>query len=239
MKLLDKEKLEKLINEGLTTQQIADELKLSRATITRNKTYYGFRSQFYSKKHNIKKCLNCSKDFNSLISEDRKFCSQSCSAVYINLCKGDNKLNEYGIIEKDGELFKLCKNCEQSFLVERKRMSESKKFCSSKCHRNYEEKLRFQEVENNGNVSQKTIKLYLIKKYGNKCMCCAWDKVNPTSKKVPIELEHIDGNSENNKLENLKLLCPNCHSLTPTYKALNKGKGRHQRMKRYNEGKSY
>lgn len=82
-------------------------------------------------------------------------------------------------------------------------------------------------------------KSYLIEKYGNKCMDCGWCEVNKTSNKIPIELEHIDGNSENNILDNLKLLCPNCHSLTSTYRALNKGNGRHKRMERYNDGKSY
>jgi hypothetical protein len=43
---------------------------------------------------------------------------------------------------------------------------------------------------------------------------------------VPVRLDHIDGNWENNKPENLRLLCPNCDSLTETYCALNKGKGR-------------
>ena len=70
-------------------------------------------------------------------------------------------------------------------------------------------------------------------------MECGWCEINKYSGNVPIELEHIDGNSENNSLENLKLLCPNCHSLTPTYKALNTGNGRHSRRKRYEEGKSY
>ena len=70
-------------------------------------------------------------------------------------------------------------------------------------------------------------------------MECGWNKINPITNKVPIELEHIDGNSENNSLDNLKLLCPNCHSLTPTYKALNIGNGRYKRMKRYKDGKSY
>lgn len=70
-------------------------------------------------------------------------------------------------------------------------------------------------------------------------MECGWCEVNPISGKVPIELEHIDGDSNNNSLENLKLLCPNHHSLTPTYKYLNKGKGRHSRRERYNKGKSY
>jgi hypothetical protein len=70
-------------------------------------------------------------------------------------------------------------------------------------------------------------------------MECGWDKINPVSKKCPIELEHIDGNSENNDLINLKLLYPNCHSLTSTYKNLNRGNGIHEKMIRYKEGKSF
>lgn len=62
-------------------------------------------------------------------------------------------------------------------------------------------------------------------------MKCGWSKINPTTGKVPIQLEHIDGNSENNSLDNLKLLCPNCHSLTSTYGALNKGNGRKNRKR--------
>ena len=70
---------------------------------------------------------------------------------------------------------------------------------------------------------------YLREKYDNKCCECGWHKVNPYTKKVPLDVEHIDGNYRNNKEENLKLLCPNCHSLTPTYKGANKGKGRKER----------
>ena len=46
---------------------------------------------------------------------------------------------------------------------------------------------------------------------------------------IILELDHIDGNSENNGEQNLRCLCPNCHSQTPTYKAKNIGKGRKQR----------
>lgn len=52
---------------------------------------------------------------------------------------------------------------------------------------------------------------------------CGWDN---DKKPVNVELEHIDGNSSNNNLSNLILLCPNCHSCTPTYKSKNRGKGR-------------
>ncbi len=39
---------------------------------------------------------------------------------------------------------------------------------------------------------------------------------------VPLELDHIDGNHQNNTLDNLRLLCPNCHALTPTFRGKNK-----------------
>ena len=43
-------------------------------------------------------------------------------------------------------------------------------------------------------------------------------------KEIPLELDHIDGNKHNNTLENLRILCPNCHALTPTYRTKNIGK---------------
>lgn len=41
---------------------------------------------------------------------------------------------------------------------------------------------------------------------------------------IPLELDHIDGDRTNNLLENLRLLCPNCHALTPTYRGRNIGR---------------
>ena len=69
---------------------------------------------------------------------------------------------------------------------------------------------------------------------GGDCTECSWN-----GKELVLELEHIDGNAMNNKEENLSLLCPNCHSQTPTYKGRNVGNGRHWRRERYAKGKSY
>lgn len=55
----------------------------------------------------------------------------------------------------------------------------------------------------------------------DKCEICGWNKRRLGEKYTPCELHHKDGNRTNHKLENLQLLCPNCHSLTSTHRAKN------------------
>ena len=71
----------------------------------------------------------------------------------------------------------------------------------------------------------------LIQIRGELCEDCGWDRRHTITGRVPLEVDHVDGNYENNAINNLKLLCPNCHSLTSTYRNLNKGKGRDYRRK--------
>lgn len=54
-----------------------------------------------------------------------------------------------------------------------------------------------------------------------------------------LVLDHIDGDASNNRRGNLRLICPNCDSQLPTYKARNRGRGRHSRRQRYANGQSY
>jgi len=68
-------------------------------------------------------------------------------------------------------------------------------------------------------------------KHDSKCEQCGWGETHPTTGLVPLTIDHIDGDWTNNKPKNLKLLCPNCHSLTPTYGSLNKGRGRKDRYR--------
>ena len=76
------------------------------------------------------------------------------------------------------------------------------------------------------------IRRYLFTKYDSKCCLCGWCCVSKYTKKIPLEVDHVDGDWKDFSEENLQLLCPNCHSLTPFHKALNKGRGRpHQRVK--------
>lgn len=78
-------------------------------------------------------------------------------------------------------------------------------------------------------------KSLLIKLRGKKCEVCFHTQW--CGKEIPIELDHIDGNPENGTSENLRLICPNCHAQTSTYKGKNAGKVQNSKrsgvMKRY------
>ena len=116
------------------------------------------------------------------------------------------------------------------------------KFCSNKCQgdfkqRNWVELWKKGQVQGNIGITSRNIsthlRKYLIEKFYNKCSICGWSQKHPITGIVPLEIEHIDGNSENNQENNLKLLCPNCHALTSFYKNLNRGNGRKWRMNKY------
>ena len=112
------------------------------------------------------------------------------------------------------------------------------RYCSTKCQQNYANKLRVEKwlngydnpVNTNG-LLRPWARRYLFEKFKNKCCLCGWGEINKTTGKIPLEVDHIDGNYKNNEISNLRLLCPNCHSLTSNYKSLNKGKGRSKRKR--------
>jgi len=217
------------INVNKTEKAI--KVKLGKLGLKQNKAKY----------YETINCLVCEKPIISLIVEGRKFCSSKCAATHNNALRikkiKQEKINKRHRNTYNKQKNNHCLNC--NTLVHNT-------YCNAKCQREHRLKVIFSKIERNEpiqigkeNTNHKYYKKYLIYKHGEKCMECGWNSINLHSNKVPIELEHIDGHSENDNLENLKLLCPNCHSLTSTYKSLNKGNGRHNRMKRYSEGKSY
>ncbi len=124
-----------------------------------------------------------------------------------------------------------CLNCN-------KEIKKSNKYCSNKCQKEYEYKSYIEEWKTNKVTGLKGeyqisnhIKTYLFNKYNKKCAKCGWGETNKFTRKIPLEVEHIDGNYKNNNEDNLILLCPNCHSLTSTYKGANLNNGRKERSK--------
>ncbi len=67
-------------------------------------------------------------------------------------------------------------------------------------------------------------RLFLEKIKKPKCEICGWEKVSKDGR-IPVELDHINGDHYDNRIENLRILCPNCHSLQSTHRGRNKKKG--------------
>lgn len=121
------------------------------------------------------------------------------------------------------------------------------KYCSNKCQASYQYKVYIESwlagevtgLQRLGIVSGH-VKRYLREKFNNQCCICGWSETNVITGKVPLVADHIDGNWRNNNEANLRLICPNCDSLSATYAALNKGRGRKDRKvsKRVEEARS-
>lgn len=56
-----------------------------------------------------------------------------------------------------------------------------------------------------------------------KCEECGWAKTSIDGR-IPLELDHVNGVKSDNQIKNLRILCPNCHSLKPTHRGRNKNK---------------
>jgi len=142
---------------------------------------------------------------------------------------------------KNVKRYKYCKKCYGFWsLLKGNRCivcdePSGNKYCSHDCQ-NRKLYLDYIELWHKGEKSgrkgkyiSKYVRHYLFEKYDNKCSKCGWGEINLVTNKIPLEVEHIDGNFMNNVPDNLTLLCPNCHSLTSTFGYLNAGNGRKSR----------
>lgn len=66
---------------------------------------------------------------------------------------------------------------------------------------------------------------FKFKEANYSCTSCGFNKLRDDGSSI-LQIDHIDGNHLNNDIDNLRVLCPNCHAMTPTYGPRNKKKGR-------------
>lgn len=172
------------------------------------------RIENYNKNPNL--CCRCKQ---SLKYEKRKnkFCSHSCAQSFNNI-----GIRRHGIQKNK------CLNCEN--IVGR----NSTKYCSHKCRVEYIWKQWCLEVETLGFFEGYTAsdsggpaskpKRYILQKQNNKCSICGIDSWQ--GKPVPFVLDHINGDSTNWRIENMRVVCRNCDGQLDTYCGRNRGKGK-------------
>lgn len=124
----------------------------------------------------------------------------------------------------------ICIQCGSTALIWKYSKSAGK-YCSHACQKAHEYKVfisKWIDGEVSGTVGKKGIskhvRRYMFEKYNSKCCLCGWGESHPLDGRIPLEVDHIDGDWKNTTEANLRLICPNCHSLTHTYKSRNRGK---------------
>ncbi len=148
-------------------------------------------------------CLEC----DTPLSGDRrkKFCNRSCSAKFNNRSR----------------VKFVCKGCGNPT------HSVNRDYCTGECKQNHLERMWFAgEIDGNGTYSVRSfVRKYLHKKSNDSCELCGFSTKHPDGNSI-LQVDHIDGNWLNSTPQNVRLLCPNCHYLTPNHGARNMGNGR-------------
>ncbi len=129
-----------------------------------------------------------------------------------------------------------CKYCNVEFKYSPSQSTGT--YCSNKCQGLFiffnDTLLRVERGEVN---QSNTLRKYLKEVKGYVCEGCGIDGMY-NNKPITLQVDHIDGNSDNNFPNNLRLLCPNCHSQTETWVSRNiKNTKRNNYLSRYKKGR--
>lgn len=131
---------------------------------------------------------------------------------------------------------KRCVQCDGPIAYKN---NQIKIFCCRSCAATYHNRLRPRRVKarkvsrsellmrrfDAGQINNRpTLRRILIGQYGHACQMC--NNTSWLGALIPLELDHISGNAGDNHPTNLRIVCPNCHAMTPTAKGRNKGNGR-------------
>ena len=154
-------KLIDLLENGNTYKQIGIILNRSYRSIKEKLNRLGFRQNDFNNVifYENKKCLTCEKEFESLKSENRIYCSHSCSAIDTNH-------------KKKKILNKKCKNCGIIFIRER----ENRIYCSHKCSCIFKTNEKSKDIEMGLVKSSTSLRSYLKRKDGCSCKICKMDR---------------------------------------------------------------
>lgn len=108
--------------------------------------------------------------------------------------------------------FRYCLSCNKEV---------REKFCNVNCKNDYYWKERRAKIQAGEILDARWMRKFIEETKGNVCEHCT-NSGEWNGKPLTLQLDHIDGNSDNNELSNLRILCPNCHTQTDTWCGRNK-----------------
>lgn len=123
----------------------------------------------------------------------------------------------------------LCLGCSEPIGLTRETRRQTK-YCGAKCQQDWlyakfiANWLMGLQIGWMGKTKELSnhVRRYIRETLGTACQHCGWDERHPDDGAVLTEIDHIDGKADNAVFDNLRVLCPNCHSKTSTFRARNK-----------------
>lgn len=153
----------------------------------------------------------CSNDQCKQQTSNARFCSRSCAAT----------VNNSKFIKRAPRQTRDCIGCGTP--------TYNTKYCSVRCQQLVQYEQRVSEWLKFDGVfmlmAGKTpawIRRYLLAEADEKCTECGWNGYHSITGKTVLQVDHINGDWTDYSRSNLRVLCPNCHALTPNFMALNK-----------------
>lgn len=158
-------------------------------------------------------------------TDPKKYCSKSCSATVSNSSNPRRKRTR-----PDAQ----CKDCGVAVLYYRSYCDEHKYGGAFRRAVRIASWLSGEwDGSDQDGALNKVIRDYVLELSGHKCSICGFDTPHPSDGTSILEVDHTNGDGVDHSPGNLRVLCPNCHALTPTYRARNMGKGREYRRSHY------
>jgi len=174
----------------------AGKLGAAKSAAKSKERYEAFRAEYLA---NPKICGQCHVAL-PYAKRHNQYCNHTCAAQHSNPIRTTTRSGR-----------SACDSCAGPVL-------KGRKYCAV-CWGNVSDRRKILVLDET--KTDRIRRRILTKTRGHRCEVCHladWQGLP-----IALDLDHIDGNADNNSEGNLRLICPNCHAQTPTYKGRNKG----------------
>ena len=154
-------------------------------------------------------CESCGREYGATFGSGR-FCSTACAhrRVFSAETRALKAQKQKAFINRSPETFARARTLAQTVQSRKKRILAWEK-----------RRLEATKAIPFSKLSEALKRLVILQEQEDRCAICqlsSWQ-----DQPIPLELDHINGDRSNNERDNLRMICPNCHAQTDTYKVKN------------------